>query len=102
MPANTNRNAILIVGALAMLLTAAPAVRAQDDPAVLPVEHPECVFFGPKHDELVKSSPGMSQTDSQALSELTDRVTQLMTSSDDSGGGMRNIVPGDSRTNTSQ
>ncbi len=105
--ANKIREKIVILfGAMTLLpflIQAQPL--AQVDGGDIPeikVEHPECVYFGPKHDQIMKSGISGVRTENNALSELTDRVTQLMTSSDDSGGGIREIVPGGSRTNTYQ
>ena len=106
---------LILFCAMAGLLSLPFLMQAQQMPQVdggdlplIQVEHPECVYFGPKHDQIVKSGLSGPQKDDNALSALTDRVTALMSSSassassDDGGAGLQEIVPGDSRTNTSQ
>ena len=76
---------VILFGAMTLLpflIQAQPL--AQVDGGDIPeikVEHPECVYFGPKHDQIVKSGISGARTENNALSELTDRVTALMTSS---------------------
>ncbi|HEV2446389.1 MAG TPA: hypothetical protein VGS58_10720, partial [Candidatus Sulfopaludibacter sp.] len=83
---------VSILGGMCLLVSAGLLVsRAQDpvttqDPALaafqeqLPVEHPECTFFGPQRDMLVKAAlkaRGL-EAPSHALSDLTERAVQMM------------------------
>ncbi|MEO8130268.1 MAG: DUF1549 domain-containing protein [Bryobacteraceae bacterium] len=79
-----------------------PAEADGGDLPEIKVDHPECVYFGPKHAEIVKSGLNGAQTANNALSELADRVTALLVASDDAGNNGLDIVPGGSRTNTYQ
>lgn len=103
---------VILFCAMALLLSVPFAIPAQQLAQVeggelpeIKVEHPECVYFGPRHDQIVKSGLNGSQNEDNGLSALTDRVTALMmsnASSDDAGSSLQEIVPGGSRTNTSQ
>ena len=53
-------------------------IRAQDQ---LPVEHPECSFFGPRRDLLVRAAlkaRGVLPAGADSLSDLTERVVHLL------------------------
>ncbi len=99
----------VFAGTVALLASGAFPVRAQQvtgsdaaDRPQIPAEHPECVFFGPKHDQLVQSGLAGAQMQNLALTQLTDRVTQMLGDSFHTGGMERDAVPGGSRTNTYQ
>ena len=109
MASNRHGKPTILLSATALLLCAPFLLRSQQgaevdggDPPEIKVEHPECVYFGPKHDRIVKSGLNASKTENNALSDLTDRVTRMLATSDGFGSGISEIVPGGSRTNTSQ
>src|SRR4051794_2347428 len=87
---NKRTKTIYIVG-VTLAFTGAIFSQNADDAEQLPVAHPECVFFGPKHDQFVKT------TSDNSLGELTRAVTHLLPTFDPEG-----VIPGGSRTNTQQ
>ena len=82
---------VTVLGAGCLLMSGALLVsRAQNpvtsnplvasDPEQLPVEHPDCTFFGPERDKFVRAAlqaRGLG-VQSHGLSDLTDRVVQTM------------------------
>jgi Protein of unknown function (DUF1549). len=95
----------LLVAGTAILAGSSFFLSRADDPAdkeqMLPVEHPECVFFGPKHDSFVQTGLAGSKTPNTTLSILTqDVASQLPEVSSDAGGPVS--APGGSRTNVYQ
>lgn len=83
---------VSILGGASLLVSCGLLVsRAQDpvassspaaDQEPLPVEHPECTFFGPQRDKFVKAAMkarGMApETSDHRLSDLTGRVVQML------------------------
>lgn len=92
----------LLGGALLFTGVLVRTARSDVDPTTPPtysVEHPECTFFGPKHDSFVNS--GLTgQNDSVALGRMTDMVVSRLGYYP--GGDALEGIPGGSRTNTSQ
>ncbi len=91
------RNRSLVILAAVTALGLAGFVRSQaQDPASdsnqYTVPHPECAFYGPMHDTLVKAANGQGSKERIAqLDAMTNQVTAQLPA-----------VPGDSRTGDSQ
>ncbi len=76
---------LLLVSGGLLVSRAQDPVPAQDplaslDQTQLPVEHPECTFFGPQRDKFVQAAMkarGVNMA-SHGLSDLTEKVVQMM------------------------
>src|SRR5579872_2231863 len=71
---------IFLGGACLLVSGGLLVTRAQDQEQQLPVEHPECTFFGPERDKLVKAALKARNihTSDHALSDLTSNVVQML------------------------
>jgi hypothetical protein len=101
---NKKRKHLVVVGA-AILAGSSFFLSRADDPVEqdqqLAVQHPECVYFGPKHDSFVQAGLSGFQNPNRLLSTITQQVTaQLPESFADAGAPVS--IPGGSRTNLYQ
>jgi hypothetical protein len=100
----TKHRAALIPATAAVLFSGAILLRAQQaadqDQPQITVDHSECVFFGPKHDEFAKSGLAAVKRQDMERAELTDRVTKMLGAPRAAVGYTRETVPGGTRTDT--